>query len=144
MYASPVGTTWRALQLRAPQMMSLRFVMVGAVNAILWTGYGMLKHDPWVSTRRGVKARSRGTTQAALHSAFIQGSSMGHISISADAKVRCSCHVRTQVYVPNVLGSFIALMQAAVYAHLTSSATVVHYSKLPTGPNQQALLASVA
>lgn len=51
MYASPVGTTWRALQLRAPQMMSLRFVMVGAVNAVLWTGYGMLKHDPWVSTR---------------------------------------------------------------------------------------------
>jgi hypothetical protein len=48
------------------------------------------------------------------------------------------------VYVPNVLGSFIALMQAAVYAHLMSSASVVHYSKLPTGPNQQALLASVA
>lgn len=49
LYASPVGTVYRALQRKAPGMISLPFVMVAAVNGMLWSLFGLLKEDPWVS-----------------------------------------------------------------------------------------------
>lgn len=48
LYGSPLGTVWKALQLRAPKLMSLPFVVVAALNSGLWTLFGLLKDDPWV------------------------------------------------------------------------------------------------
>lgn len=49
MYASPLGTVLRAVQLKSNKPISLFFALVGSLNSILWTGYGLLTDDPWVS-----------------------------------------------------------------------------------------------
>lgn len=48
MYASPLGTVVRAVQLKSSKPISLFFALVGSCNSLLWTGYGLLTDDPWV------------------------------------------------------------------------------------------------
>lgn len=48
MYASPLATVVRAVQLKSSKPISLFFALVGSCNSLLWTGYGLLTDDSWV------------------------------------------------------------------------------------------------
>ncbi|KAM3573735.1 hypothetical protein VYU27_004313 [Nannochloropsis oceanica] len=47
-YAAPLSSVARALQLQSSKPISLFFALVGTLNAVLWSGYGLLTNDAWV------------------------------------------------------------------------------------------------
>jgi len=47
-YAAPLSSVLRALQLQSNKPISLFFALVGTLNSVLWSGYGLLTNDPWV------------------------------------------------------------------------------------------------
>jgi hypothetical protein len=49
MYASPFGAVLKAIQMRSNKPLSILFSGAGLSNSILWTIFGSLEDDPWVS-----------------------------------------------------------------------------------------------
>jgi solute carrier family 50 protein (sugar transporter) len=47
-YAAPLSSVLRALQLQSSKPISLFFALVGTLNSVLWSGYGLLTNDAWV------------------------------------------------------------------------------------------------
>lgn len=103
MYASPLAVLKKALQTRSNKGISLAFAFLGTTNSMFWSGYGFLRHDPWVSQSGG-----RMDTVAC---------EFPSPQCDVVGRWRWACHPG-QVLTPNLLGAGCSILQLGLYYYL--------------------------